>query len=212
MQLQAQAGYELGFLPEFNVGKSISTLWAVNVEIAPRYELVAGAFGGDSERDIYFGLLDVTTVFERTIAVDAKLGLGYLARFENNKVAHRLIQQYSFSIPYYGYRLGHRFRVDQTFTPDEDLEVRLRYRLSSDISLNGEFIDPKEIYIKLGNEYVTSFQGQETDVEIRLIPALGYYIDDDHKLEVGIDYRIDSFLRSTADHRFWVNVGYYLSL
>lgn len=210
--LYAQRTYEVGTIPEFNFATSLSKLWALDVELAPRFELVSGEFGKGAQDDIYFGLLDITTVFNRTVGVDAKVGLGYLARFEEGLIAHRFIQQYSFTVPRYGYRIGHRFRVDETFTPDEDIEIRLRYRISSDISLNGEFIDPKELYLKLGNEYVYSFQGETQDLEIRFIPSLGYYFNDDNKLEVGMDYRVDAFLESNTEHRFWINVGYYLSL
>lgn len=210
--LIAQADYEIGVLPEFNFGTSLSNLWSLDAEIASRFETISGTFGKSATANVYFELVDVTTVFNRTVGVDAKVGLGYLARFRDDKIIHRFIQQYAFTNPYYGFRIGHRFRVDQTFDPSESIEVRLRYRISSDISLNGEFIDPKEFYLKLGNEYVYSLQESETDLEIRLVPTLGYYLDDDHKIELGIDYRIDSFISTTVDHRFWLNIGYYLSL
>lgn len=127
------------------------------------------------------------------MGVDAKVGLGYLVRFKEGRIAHRFIQQYSFTVPRYGYRVGHMFRVDETFTPDQVIEIRLRHRISSDVSLNGEFIDPKELYLKLGNEYVYSFQGETQDLEIRFVPSLRYYFNDDNKLELVIDYRVDSF-------------------
>lgn len=211
-KLSAQSTYEIGTIPEFNFAASLSKLWAIDAEIAPRFEIASGTFGETSREDIFFGLLDVTTVFNRTVGVDAKVGFGYLARFEEGTIAHRFIQQYSFTVPNYGYRIGHRFRVDQTLTPNEDIEVRLRYRISSDISLNGEFIDSNELYIKIINEYVYSFQGVEQDLEIRFVPALGYYFDDDNKFEIGIDYRLDAFLESSAEHRFWLSIGYYFSL
>lgn len=148
----AQETYEVGAIPEFNLGIKLSKVYKLDVELAPRIETFSGDFDGSSETDIFFDLLDVTTVLNRTVGVDAKVGMGYLARFEQERVVHRFIQQYSFTNPHYGYRLGHRFRIDQTFRPDEKFEFRARYRLSSDVSLNGEFIDPGEIYLKLGNE------------------------------------------------------------
>ncbi|TVZ52523.1 DUF2490 domain-containing protein [Dokdonia sp. Hel_I_53] len=207
-----QSTYEIGVLPEVNIDTKLATLNAINVEIAPRFEWAQGTFEGESETDIFYSLLDITSVMTRTVGVDAKVGFGYLVRFREDAVIHRFIQQYSFTTPYFGYRLGHRFRVDQTFAPNENLEVRMRYRLSSDISLNGEFIDPGEVYLKIGQEYVYAIQGSETDLEIRLVPSFGYYFDDANKVELGIDYRLDSFLTSAPDHRFWLNLGYYLSL
>jgi hypothetical protein len=209
----AQSEYEIGFLPEFNFGTSFSKVWSLDAEVAARFESLSGSFGeNNTATSVYFDLVDVTTVFNRTVGVDAKVGFGYLARFRDEEGIHRLIQQYAFTNPYYGFRIGHRFRVDETFAPNETVETRLRYRVSSDISLNGEYIDPKELYLKVGNEYVYSFQGSDTDLEIRMVPTLGYYLDDDHKIEVGIDYRIDSFINTTIDHRIWLNVGYYLNL
>lgn len=210
--LYGQTLYEVGILPEVNIGKKINELWNINVEFAPRFELSKGDFKGDNDTDVFYSLLDVTTVATRTVGVDAKVGAGYLARFRDKKLIHRAIQQYSFTVPYFGFRLGHRFRTDQTFSANQKAEFRARYRLSSDISLNGEFIDPREVYLKLGNEYVYSLQGDATDLEVRFVPTLGYFANDTNKLEIGVDYRMDSFLDATANHRFWINLGYYMSL
>lgn len=210
--LYGQSLYEVGILPEINIGTKINALLNINVEFAPRFEVSEGDFKGTNDTDVFYSLLDVTTVATRTVGVDAKVGIGYLARFRDKGLIHRAIQQYSFTVPYFGFRLGHRFRTDQTFNARQKVEFRVRYRLSSDISLNGEFIDPGEVYLKLGNEYVYSIQGDATDLEVRFVPTLGYYVNDANKLEIGIDYRMDSFLKATANHRFWINLGYYLSL
>ncbi len=208
----SQTNYETGILPKVNLGVKLDPVYTLNVEIAPRVEVSEGIFDANNPNTIYFSLLDVTTVVSRVVWVDAKIGLGYLSRFQNNKIIHRFLQQYTVTNPYFGYRLGHRFRVDETVRNNEKTEFRVRYRLSSDISMNGEFIDPQEVYFKIGNEYVYSFQGKETDFEIRLVPSLGYYVNDDHKLEIGVDYRVNSFLSSTANHRFWLHLGYFISL
>ncbi|MEP0266000.1 hypothetical protein [Dokdonia sp.] len=33
-----------------------------------------------------------------------------------------------------------------------------------------------------------------------------------NKIELGLDYRIDSFINSSPDRRYWTQIGYSLSL
>ncbi len=106
-------------------------------------------------------------------------------------------------------RLAHRFAADQTFGGGDPTEWRLRYRLGTELPLNGQEADPKELYLKINNEYLGSWQGNDSDLEIRLVPVLGYLFTDKNKLEFGLDYRIDSFLANEARQRFWGVLAWY---
>ena len=111
-----------------------------------------------------------------------------------------------------GFRLAHRFTADQTFSPSEKSEFRLRYRLTTELPLNGQSADAKEFYLKVNNELLNSFQGKEYDLELRLVPLLGYTVTDNHKLEIGPDYRLNRFLQSEARNRFWLSINWFIEL
>lgn len=61
----------------------------------------------------------------------------------------------------------------------------------------------------ISNEYVYAVQEGETDLEIRITPHLGYSFNKRNKIEFGIDYRFNEFVRSVSDHDIWLNVIWY---
>lgn len=108
--------------------------------------------------------------------------------------------------------MAHRFSSDQTFNSENPRELRLRYRITAEIPLNGQSVDPGEFYLKLNNEYLNSWQDGEYDLEIRLVPLAGFEFTDNNKLEFGLDYRLSSFLDGSSRNSFWFNIGWYLKV
>jgi hypothetical protein len=109
-----------------------------------------------------------------------------------------------------GFRLVHRFSTDQTFSKEEKPEFRLRYRIASEVALSGESVDPNEFYFKFNNEYLKSWQDADNDLEIHLVPLLGYNLVNNNKIEMGLDYRVNSFLDNNTRHSFWMNVNWFI--
>lgn len=211
--VQSQSVTNLGTIPKLNIKKKFDNLWSINLEFAPRIELAEGRSLSTLENSGFYTLTDITTVVSRTVGVSNSIGAGYLVRIEEDQsTAHRFIQQYVL-IDYKGtHRIAHRFRTDQTFRQGSIPTYRLRYRISSDIALQGQTVDPKEFYFKVSNEYLGVFRNQANDLEIRLTPTLGYNLKNKSKVEIGLDYRIDAFIDSHPDHRYWIQIGYYLSI
>jgi hypothetical protein len=108
--------------------------------------------------------------------------------------------------------LGHRFGTDQTFGQDAPAVYRIRYRIALEKPLQGLETDPKEFYLKVGNEYIVAFESGYRDIEIRLIPAAGYVFNPWNRIEAGIDYRFNEFLLSPSDHDFWFSLTWYASI
>ena len=106
--------------------------------------------------------------------------------------------------------MSYRFALDQTF--DEKTEIRLRFRVATELPLNGKKVDEKEAYLKLNQEVLNNFEAGQYDTELRLIPAVGYKFTDNNKLELGFDYRLDSFLNNEPRHTAWVAVNWYLKI
>ncbi|MFW5821241.1 MAG: DUF2490 domain-containing protein [Bacteroidota bacterium] len=138
---------------------------------------------------------------------------GYQYRLINgDDNAHRAIQQLALVQRRTAYRLGHRFRTDQTFRDSESTEYRFRYRLSAEFSLQGQEVDPREFYLLISDEPIFSLQDDEQDIENRFSVNIGYYFSSRHRLEAGPDYRVDKLLSGGNRHRIWINLGWKIKI
>ncbi len=73
-------------------------------------------------------------------------------------------------------------------------------------------MDPKEWYLKLNHEYLGSIEGSEADLELRVVPALGYAFTDANKLECGLDYRVNNWIQGQSRHVYWLAISWFVSL
>ncbi len=204
-----QSSYQLGILPSINLNKKLPNDWKLNFKTESRQELKRGYFKSSSDFSYQYVLTDFSFITAKKIGVNKLLAIGYLLKVTENEVINGFIQQCIITKKYSGFKLAHRFSADQTFAKEEDTEYRFRYRLSSAFSLNGQSIDPKELYFKFNNEYLHSWQNTDYDLEIRIVPHLGYKFTESKKLEIGLDYRLDSFLKDSSRNRFWLAINWY---
>lgn len=207
-----QSEYQFGILPAVNLNKGLNHGYKINFKVESRQGFKAGLFEEDNPFDYQYILTDLTTLVAKKVAYNKTLALGYLFRIRGEQIVHRSIQQYIWTNNLARFRLSQRIATDQTFTANSAPQFRLRYRLASQIPFNGETVDPKEFYLKINHEYLNQFESGEYDLEIRLVPFVGYSMTDTEKLEFGLDYRINSFIDGPASHRFWIALNYYLSL
>lgn len=208
----AQSTYQFGLLPSINVNKKLKKDWSLNSKIESRFLINEGAFGGANETNFQYVLTDLSFIAAKKVGLSGKVSGGYLIRFRENEIVNRFIQQYSVVQKMNGFRLAHRLVTDQTFSKITPSEYRLRYRLSAEIPLNGQSADTKELYLKINNEYLNSLQEKEYDLEIRVVPLLGYALNQNHKIEVGLDYRINSFLFSASRQSYWANINWFIEI
>ena len=209
---KAQGAYEAGFLPAVNINYTLNDDWSVNFKTESRQQFLRGVFSEAQETDYRYLLTDMSVIIARKVGLASRIAGGYLLRVEQGELIHRAIQQYTYVQSLSRFRLGHRLSSDQTYSPVENTEIRLRYRLASEIPLNGETADPKEFYVKISNEYLNSLQGSAYDLEVRLVTLLGYNLSDKQQIEIGVDYRVDSFIDQYAEHSFWTSLSWYIEL
>ncbi len=208
----SQRAYQLGLLPSVNVNRKLRNDWSLNSKIESRQLLQSGGFGAAVDKRYRYVLTDVSLIAGKKVGLNSRIAAGYLIRLEGGQQVHRFIQQYIIVQRMAGYRLAHRLLTDQTFSRLEAPQFRLRYRITSEIPLNGESVDPHEFYLKLNNEYLNSLQQADYDLEIRVVPLLGYDIDAKHKIEMGLDYRVNSFLKQNTEHSFWVSLNWFVEI
>lgn len=206
----AQHSYRVGLLPSVNFNKKLPDRWSLNLKIESRQRLQQGSFDTPNNWDYTYVLTDFSLLAARKIGLNAKISVGYLLRLRDGNLIHRAIQQYAIVQKLTGFRLAHRLAADQTFTPNAAPEFRARYRITLELPLNGQEADSKEFYIKINHEYLNSLEDGQYDLELRLVPLLGYSFTDKHKIETGLDYRISSFIALAPSHSFrWVVNWYY---
>lgn len=208
----AQSSYQFGMLPSVNLNSKLKRDWSLNARIESRQLFQSGLLGeGRSEKYDYV-LTDFSVIAAKKIGLNSRLAGGYLLRLEEGEVTHRFIQQFIIVQKLSGFRFAHRFVSDQTFSAREQVEVRLRYRITAEIPLNGQTVDPKEFYLKINNEYLSSYQTKEYDKEIRVVPLLGYDATEHLKIEAGLDYRVNSFIGNNARHSFWMTLNMFIDI
>ena len=212
LDAHGQGAYQFGLLPAVNVNSKLKQGWSVNTKLESRQQLQGRAEDGRVSKTYAYLLTDLSVIVARKVGLNSRLAGGYLMRFEDGAVAHRFIQQFIQVQRLRGYRLAHRVVCDQTVSNVEETELRLRYRITSEIPLDGAALDPGEFYLKLNNEYVNSLQAAAYDLQIRLVPLLGYDLTDNFKIEAGLDYRVDGFLNNSTTQELWTTLNVFIEM
>jgi len=203
--LYSQANLEMGLLPTINLNKKLSKERTLNFKTESKQQLYDNTFKYEYQR------LDLIFAVTKKINPRISIGLGYVLRIEDHFLKNKTFQQLTLISRKPTFTLAHRLMSDQAFHSSQLPEFRFRYRLSTEIPIAGHTLDSKEFYILFHNEYLNSWQGGLYDLEIRAQGILGYVFSIKNKLELGLDYRIDSFLKSKAQNKLFLGINFYQS-
>ena len=211
--LWSQSASELGWMPGGAISFGISEHWKITGQFESRQNVWSRSQGESFQMVYEYVRTDFTAIISYKLKNPLwSLSGGYMLRLTQGEQVHRSLQQIAFTQGLNNLRLGHRLRADQTFRQDVATVFRFRYRLSGELPLQGESLNDREFYLKVGNEQVASVQSSKWDWEVRLLGNLGYQINSRLKLETGIDYRIDRLIDHRSRHRAWWTVGGYWKL
>lgn len=213
--LQAQSSYEIGFLPKVNITTKLENNWSIIFNTETRFNALESKFSSSAETNFNYDLTDVSVLASKKVGSNNKFAFGYFIRFKETETHHRFIQQFAISKQYQGFKLEHRFSTDETIEKETIWQFRLRYRLSVVFPFKNESNNDNPFYFKINNEYLGIFKEKEdADFELRLSPFLGYTINNNNKIEGGLDYRVNSFIENNNDskHSFWFTIHWLLVL
>lgn len=205
LNIFSQSDIEFGFLPKFNVSKKLATKlkWASGLEAREQIY--------DDDNFVFkHNLLDFSNAISFKTNLNKSATIGYIVRIIESKTFHRFFQHYNFIQKLNNLKLGHRFAFEQHFSNTTSSFYRFRYRITAQKPLNGEKIDIKEFYLKLGNEYVWNITSE--NIELRFSLYLGYRINENNKLEIGLEHRTNNLLVKLNKHRFWFRTSWYINL
>jgi hypothetical protein len=206
----SQTQTKAGFLPSINYNHKINKLYEINFKFESRHFVFEDNASQSSAFNYEYSLSDVSALIGRKVGLNSKVVLGVLTRIEPDVVSYRTIQQFIFQSKIENFRVAHRIAMDQTFSSTESTEFRLRYRLSAEIPLSGLKVDVKEFYFKFNTEVLNSIQDNEYDLELRAVPNIGYVINEQHKIELGLDNRFVSFIDNQTRFTSWITINWFL--
>lgn len=211
-KVQSQIIDRFGILPNINIDYGISEKWSINSKIESR-QIFKESFLNIRKNEGYKYLFtDVSLIMSKKINYGSSVGLGNLFRINKNVFIYRLIQQLRLDKHYSSFNLSHRFRTDQTIETNGPIEFRLRYRLSIEFPLSGKNLSFRDFYLKINNEILMKIKNN-FDLETRLVPLIGYAFDKKESVELGLDYRLDSFIENQPiDHTLFLTLNYYCKL
>ncbi len=200
-----------GFFPEASLTKKLKNDQKLIFKI--EHQDIFYNNSGDKPEELQFThyRTDLMAFYDMKLNPTKSIAFGVFHRIQDGANANRIILQFATVNRLRGMNLAHRIRTDQTFTKNESIEIRLRYRIAGELPLSGSSLDPGEHYLILSNEPILSLQAGEFEVENRLVVSLGKLITSSQKLEWSIDYRTDKFIQEGFRTRLWAKVGYFLS-
>lgn len=209
LSAQERKVFFTGIFPEISLTKKVNQEYKLNFKIENQ-EILYDSRDLESDNPQFTHYrTDLMLFFDRSIRPGVSFAFGVFHRFQENEDGNRIIQQFSMLQRMRNLRINHRFRTDQTFTKNDALEVRFRYRFSLEIPLEGAEVDPGEYYLLLSEEPIFSLKGGEFEIENRTALAFGKLFNTDEKLEWAVDYRIDGFIQEGFRTRLWAKFSYY---
>lgn len=200
LSTSGQSSFESGLLPKVILSKKYSN----NIKWVNSIESRTDVFSDGLK--IRHNLIDLSSILSVKTDLYQAFNIGYILRIRNNAIIHRTFQHYNIINDFESSQLAHRFAFEQFFEPNIPVYFRGRYRLNYQKPLNGDRIDIREFYIKLGNEYLWNFRSNE--LEVRFTPYLGYQVSQKDRIEFGFDYRTVKF----KDNNLWFRTTWYISI
>ena len=205
----SQTRHQSGILPSISLTKKINKTSRFNLKVETRqsfYDKTKVMKADWSHANI---LTDITSVYSHKVGYNNSLAGGYMTRFIDGSLGHRTIQRLTIIQKLDGYRLSHRIATDQSWMPDEAIALRLRYRLATELPLQGSSLDHNEYYLKANTEGLAQLQEREAAYEFRIVPALGYQFTDNNKLETGVDLRYSNLFNTEIIGRYWLSIAWF---
>lgn len=202
-----------GILPEVQLKYKFKNHWSFTGKVESRHNYLEKHFAKSPTINYTFQLTDFQGFIEKKLSPFSSVAAGYQFRLNNlNNNSHRYIQQWAFVQTLQRLRLAHRVRTDQTFSPNQPIELRARYRAVAELAIQGTQIDEKEWYYLLGGEFIAGLQNNAFAPDARIINTLGYFYNKRNKFEVALDWRTDRFNTPAIRHRTWLKLGWYITL
>ena len=165
--------------------------WKFNSSIGHR--TIATEF--DGEKTIELAFLELNQFISTQLAPRLNIAAGYKYRKLEpleypDQREHRTTLQVAYQHNNNPMRFISRIRTEQRFKASSNA-TRFRYRISSDLPLNGNKLDSKEFFMVVSNELLFELENKEGILENRSSIGLGYSITKNTKLQATYTLRAE---------------------
>ena len=201
---------KVGLLPRLQVATKLSDKYTLTTMIETRHFVFNSKLA--DKNSIQYNLTDISAFVNHKINEKFSYNLAYTIRITPTIISHRVIQQLVLLHKLNGLNLQQRLGFDQTFNNKNAPVFRSRYRLMATVPLKGKTLESKEFFFNFANEYLGAIQEDKFDLEIRLIPKIGYVLNTKNRVEVGFDYRVNQFISKKIQHVHWWNLTWYATI
>ena len=185
----------------FALNHNASNNYKINFALRSRYYLYQDETFNFENRQ-----LDLVHFSTYSLDYNHSLSLGIQYRFResidggDNEL--RFTQQFNYTKTNEAKRFGHRLRTEQRLFDDLTI-IRFRYRFALDAPLNGEKLDVGESYIMASMEALLSCSNLiKPEVDHRTTLQMGWLLSQKLKLQLGLEYRFESFNIITEEKLF----------
>ena len=158
----------------------------------------------DDEDQFFLALVGISSIISLKTNLNKSFNFEYILRYRDTETIHRTFQHYNVVNQFTSLKVGHRFAFEQFNQTKRKTTFKSRYRVRIEKPLNWKKTDVGEFYLKFGNECLYDFQN--TDLEVRFRPYLGFKASKTDKVEAGFDYRVGNFISNTTENNLWFRV------
>ncbi|MFN2396603.1 MAG: DUF2490 domain-containing protein [Bacteroidales bacterium] len=198
---------DAAFSPDLSFNIKLNDRYTINSKIESFLYFYDTDQSADHWQNYYDGT-DIQIFITRKLNPFQRVALGYqLGTEPASDFSHRFIQQFSWVNRPVNLVLGHRLRTDQTLEQETPVRIRLRYRISLEIPLQGQALDPREFFILTSAEAIGSTQQSQQDLETRFVLQGGYLVKAGNKLQWGFDFR-SRYNNDFMNNRLLVKLGW----
>ncbi len=190
--------------PQIALNYDVGSFYSHNVSVENRNFIVEEGNKKFRVRHLHFSHFSNLKIKDNQ---SVSVGIQYRFRewFDGASNELRLTQQFNTTNRPFVLRYGHRFRSEQRITRNLTIH-RFRYRFSVDFPLQGERLDVGESYVVGNLETLLSLsKSNNPEYDQRFTLQLGWLLNEETKLQFGMEYRFEDFVSSTENVMFFLS-------
>lgn len=166
--------------------------------------------GLENQEDFDLQFIEIMHFSTLAVRDNQRLGLGIQYRFRENfdnmgQNEFRLTEQFIWKIPQESGTFAQRLRAEQRFFPGRTLH-RFRYRLSRDVPLQGQDLNPKETFLVGHLEMVfTAADMHLPRYDQRFTLGLGWLVGVKTVWLNSLEYRLENYTQRSGHRLFLIS-------